>query len=57
MQDSSVNHLCLSATLCIKRSIPFMEIADKGEILVQRYHGKLGLDMDMDKEEGATLRN
>ena len=57
MQDSSVNHLSLSATLCIKRSIPFMEIADKGEILVQRYHGKLGLDMDMDKEEGATLRN
>ena len=34
-----------------------MEIADKGEILVQRYHWKLGLDMDMDKEEGSTLRN
>ena len=28
----------------------------KEEGLVQRYHGKLDLDMDMDKE-GATLRN
>jgi hypothetical protein len=34
----------------------FIEIDDKGERLVQRYHGKLDLDMDMDKE-GATLKN
>jgi hypothetical protein len=31
MQDSSVNHLPLSATLCIKRGIPFMKIDDKEE--------------------------
>jgi hypothetical protein len=28
----------------------------KGERLVQRYHGKLDLNMDMDKE-GAALKN
>jgi hypothetical protein len=33
-----------------------MEIDDKGGEISTRYHGKLGLDMDMDKE-GVTLRN
>ena len=43
-------------TFASMRSSPFMEIDDKGERLVQRYYGKLDLDMDMDKV-GATLRN
>ena len=55
MQYLSVNHLPLSATLCIKRGIPFMAIDDKGGEISTKILGKLNLDMDMDKE-GATLR-
>jgi hypothetical protein len=42
-----------------KRSTPFVEIDDKGGVIVQRYESFGGverLDMDMDKER-TTLKN
>ena len=37
MQDSSLNHLPQMYTFASMRSIPFMEIDDKGGEIVQRY--------------------
>ena len=46
MQDSSVNHLPLNTTLCIKRNIPFIEINDKGGEIETKIWQLGDLDMD-----------
>ena len=56
MQDSSLNHLPQMHTFASMRSIPFMEIDDKGGEIVQRYDRYGGeirykVDMDMNKRE------
>ena len=55
MQDSSVNHLSLEQPFVSRDAHLLWKLMTKGERLVQRYRGKLGLGMDMDKDE-ATLR-
>ena len=37
MQDSSLNHLPQMHTFASMRSMPFLEIDDKGREIVQRY--------------------
>ena len=62
MLDSSVNHLPINATLCIKRGIPFMEIDDKGgeistkilrEVGFGHGHGQRGRNI----EEWQRIKN
>jgi hypothetical protein len=56
MQDSSVNHLSLEQPFVSRDAHLLWKLMIKEERLVQRYHGKLNLDMD-NGQEGATLRN
>ena len=56
MQDLRVNHLSILQPFVSRDAYLLWKLMTKEERLVQRYYGKLDLDMDMDKV-GATLRN
>ena len=55
MQDSSVNHLSLGATLCIKRSIPFMEIHDKGGEISAKISWEVGFGHEYGQRRGSNI--